>query len=128
MEASLRKAHLFGTKLTGAHLKGADFTDAYLEKALLTKTESARANFTRAKLMGADFTEANLSRANFTEANFTGAHPEAAATLEGARMYRIVGLTKEQLEVCKAKGAIIDNVPTANSPQPSVLPPPPSQG
>src|SRR5450755_1416884 len=77
-EASLRKAHLFGTKFTGAHLKGVDFTDAYLEKALLTKTYCSRANFTRAKLIEVDFTEADLSKADFTEATLTGANLETA--------------------------------------------------
>jgi hypothetical protein len=126
-EASLRRANLFGTKFTGAHLKGVDFTDAHLEKALLTKTDSSRANFTRAKLMEADFTGADISRADFTEAIFTGAHPEAADSLKGTKMCRVVDLTKEQLEACKAKGAIIDEDSTTGSFQPTVATPPPPQ-
>ena len=38
-------------------------------------------------------------------------------------MSRVIGLKPEQKEACKAKGAIIDEDPTASPPQSTVSPP-----
>jgi uncharacterized protein YjbI with pentapeptide repeats len=118
-EASLRRAHLYQAKLMGAHLKGADFTDAYLEDAQFIKADLSRANFTRARLQKADFTEADISRANFTEADLTGANLETATLLKGTNLHDIKGLTKDQLDLCKAKGAVIDEGTMTSPPQPT---------
>ena len=44
---------------------------------------------------------------------------------EGTNLRRVTNLTKEQLAVCKAKGAIIDEDPTTSASSYTVTPPPP---
>ena len=86
-EANLYKAFLYKADFRGAYLRGANLGEAYLREA----------DFRGAHLRGVDFDEADLR-----EANFDGAH------LRGVDLRTVIGLTKEQLEACKAKGAIID--------------------
>src|SRR6266487_2822489 len=108
-QAFLRKANLREANLYEAILNGANFNGANLISA----------NLNRAYLIGASLHKADLSRADLSETNLQG------ALLEDANLHGVKGLTKEQLEVCKAKGAIIDEDPTTSSPQSTVAPPPP---
>jgi hypothetical protein len=57
-----------------------------------------------------------LSRANL-----------AGAILKDTNLYRVKGLTDEQLEACKAKGAIIDEDAMTSASHSAVAPPLPSQ-
>lgn len=82
---------------------------------------SGREVITRADLSGA-----KLSGAKLSGATLSGANIGDALSLEGTDLRRVKGLTKEQLEACKAKGAIIDEDPTTNASQATVAPPPPS--
>src|SRR5712692_5366611 len=131
-EASLRKANLKGATLSGADLFKAKLCEASLTGVDLSNASLIRANlfktwFRLADLTEADLTEADLTGANFSGANLTRANPEAALSLKDTDLRGVKGLTKEQLEACKAKGAIIDEDITTSSTQSTVSSPPPPQ-
>ncbi len=131
-EASLRKANLKGATLSGADLFKAKLCEASLTGVDLSNASLIRANlfktwFRLADLTEADLTEADLTGANFSGANLTRANPEAALSLKDTDLRGVKGLTKEQLEACKAKGAIIDEDLTTSSTQSTVSSPPPPQ-
>lgn len=122
-EASLRNAALRRTDFRNAALYKANLSQADLKEAILTKTILYKANlvsadFSKAHLLQADLRGAVLSGANLSEANFSNANLSGAAliktnlqealSLENTDLRGVKGLTKEQLEACKAKGAIID--------------------
>jgi uncharacterized protein YjbI with pentapeptide repeats len=111
--ADLKQAWLPKACLQGANLWGADLSGAILWRANLTGAELKGAN-----LSGTDLWEANLSRANLSRTTL-----EEVRSLKGVHLRGAKGLTKEQLEACKAKGAIIDEDPTTNASQLVVVPP-----
>lgn len=115
-KACFGRANLRETNLCRAYLYEADLRGAYFRGAILRGATLRKADLNGAHLRGADFTEAD-----FTEADLNGAH------LRGADLRTVKGLPKEQLEACKAKGAIIDEDTTTSQPQSSVSPSPPSQ-
>jgi uncharacterized protein YjbI with pentapeptide repeats len=129
---NLREAHLNGAKLNEAYLREADLSmahlllarlsEANLSKANLSKANLRWANLSKANLSEADLSGADLNKANLSEANLSG------ADLKDTDLHRVRGLTKEQLEDCKAKGAIIDEDPATSSSQPTVAPPPSMPG
>src|SRR6266699_2217038 len=121
-EAKLTKATLFEAKLRETSLWDADLSQAWLSFADLT-----RANLTRADLRSASSRDAKLCEADLTWADITGGNLECAFSLRDTNLCQVKGLTKEQLEACKAKGAIIDEDTTTSSSQSTVIPPPPSQ-
>jgi uncharacterized protein YjbI with pentapeptide repeats len=142
INAILTKATFYEADLIGANLTGANLTEAYLVRANFTNAILIQTDFTKADFLNADLTSVNLTNANLTNANFhsavlteailtaanlKGTEPEKAKTLEGTKMHHIKGLTKDQLEACKTKGAIIDEDLTTSSSQPTVSPSPPSQ-
>ena len=73
--------------------------DAYLRYADLSEAD----------MSGADLSGACLNGAVLSKAKLSGANIEDAQSLAGTDLRGVKGLTKEQLEACKAKGAI--NVP-----------------
>ncbi len=102
--ATLTKANLTKANLTGAvFLEGADLTEANLTGTNLTEAHLVGANLRKANL-----TDPHLTGADLTGANLSGAHPEAAKSLTGTKMYGVSGLTKEQWDACKHKGARIE--------------------
>jgi hypothetical protein len=116
-EASLNGAHLRGANLNGAylrrtHLRGAFLHDADLRGTDLSATDFSGARLSRADLRGADLSETNL---------------EDALSMKGTNLCGVKGLTKEQLAICEAKGAIIDEDATTSPPQSPVSRPVPSQ-
>ncbi len=111
-ESILWKANLSGAKLRGTNLSGADLWGANLNGA-----ELKGANLNRTEFVGADLSGANLSKTNLEEAK----------SLKGTNLRGVHGLTKEQLEACKAKGAIIDEDSSVNSSQSTISPLHPSQ-
>lgn len=142
----LRNAELSGTDLSGALLREANLSGAILRKANLSGAILRRANLSGAHLSGANLSGANLSKANLREAhihdaNLSGADLHEAdlsdAHLSGADLSSVYlrkadlrgvkGLTKEQLETCKAKGAITDEDLTTSASQPTAAPPSPPQ-
>ncbi len=120
--ASLRDADLFGATLSGARLFKADLRQAWLWKADLRGADLRETDF-----RGADLREANLSKADLREANLDWTSLEEVLSLEDTNLLSVKGLTKEQLAICQAKGAIIDEDPTTSSPSSIVAPPSPPQ-
>jgi uncharacterized protein YjbI with pentapeptide repeats len=131
-EADLKQVWMPQASLRKADLKGATLSGANLFKTQLCEASLTGANLSEATLSGANlfktwFRLANLTRANLSEANLSEANLEEALSLKDTNLQGAKGLTKEQLEACKAKGAIIDEAPTTSSPQSPVSPPPSSQ-
>jgi hypothetical protein len=116
------KIHLDHAYLAEADLKQAWMVGASLRKADLSKADLSGANLSHAELRAASLIEADLR-----EAYLSGANLEAARYLEDTNLRGAKGLTREQLEACKAKGAIIDEAPKPSPPQSPVSPPAPSQ-
>ena len=120
-ETNLHESDLIRANFQKADLKDADLSKAKLRIANLGGAILTRVNLIEADLYGADLTDANLHKANLSDANLEG------TILKGTDLRGIKGLTKEQLEACKAKGAIIDEDPTTSSSLSTVSPPPLSQ-
>ncbi len=138
--AYLREAHLRGAHLRGAILRetdlrealvheadlrevrlwGADLSNANLSNTDLSKADLSNGTNLIANLSGVDLSNANLSNANLDRTNIASARSLKDTDLRGVK-----GLTKEQLEACKAKGAIIDEDTTTNPPQSPVSASPP---
>jgi Pentapeptide repeats (8 copies) len=127
-QANLWGAHLQGANLGGAHLEGTLLQGALLQGTLLRGTLLQGALLRDANLQGALLRDANLQGANLSEAVLDGVHElEEVLSLKDTDLRGVKGLTKEQLEACKAKGAIIDEAPTISSPGSTVSPLPPSE-
>ena len=73
-----------------------------------------------------DLEAADLSGADLKGANLSETDLEAALSLKDTDLRGVKGLTKEQLEACQAKGALIDEDFTTSSSQSTISPPPPS--
>jgi len=142
-QASLRKADLTGADLSGANLWSAYLSEAYLWstnlsganlwQADLSKADFRGTDLSRATLLEANLSEArlyydvdlrgaDLSRADLSRADLSGADLSEVKNLEDVLSLKktilrgVKGLTKEQLEACKAKGAIIDEDSTTSPP------------
>jgi len=100
--------------------------DASLRGADLSEADLTGAKLWRADLTGADFSAAKLTGANLREADLSGTILEGTL-LKDTNLRGVNGLTKEQLEAFKSKGAIIDEDPTASSSQSTTVPPSPAQ-
>lgn len=121
-----RLAWLGGTILRRANLTGANFRAANLTGANLTGANFGGADLRGANFRGADLREADLREdgaawvilreVDFRGADFTGANFNwtRLPSLQGTDLRGVKGLTKEQLEACKAQGAIIDEDATAS--------------
>ncbi len=113
--------------LTRSDLRSARMPESYLRKANLHEADLRavnlrEANLSGANLGGADLREANLRGADLREANLSRTNLEHSSSLKNTKLYGVTGLTKEQLEACKAKGAIIDEDTTTSPPQSTVSP------
>ncbi len=137
-KANLSGAGLSEANLNGAGLSGVDLGEAKLRKTKLRRTDLRKANLSGADLGEADLSEAklcnvNLSRADLSSANLSGADLREVKNLESVLSFSktnlrgVTGLTREQLAVCKVKGAIIDEDSAVSSPQSTVALLPPSQ-
>jgi uncharacterized protein YjbI with pentapeptide repeats len=126
-QASLRCADLSETDLSESKLSGADLSGANLSGTKLRGTKLKGTDLSEAKLQRADFSGANLTNACLKGVNLKGVNLEDVLSLEATDLRGVKGLTKEQLETCKAKGAIIDEDSTIGSFQVPVSPPSPSQ-
>jgi uncharacterized protein YjbI with pentapeptide repeats len=138
----MREASLIKADLRKANLSGAYLTQAKLGRAILRKAILSGAWLHDADLSYADLDEAHLDGTYLRDAHFDGANLKGAdlkgadfgwqahlddADLKGADLRGVKRLTKEQLEACKAKGAITDKGSTISSSQSPVSPPAPSQ-
>ncbi len=123
----LDHAYLWKADLKRAWMPEASLCEASLFEADLREANLWRANLRGADLRGAKLSGARLSEADLRGAKLSGADLEDALFLRETNLRGVKGLTKEQLEACKAKGAIIDEAPATSSSQSSVPPPAPSQ-
>ncbi len=122
LEANFRKTNLGAAYLSNADLRRVDFTEAHLGHAQLNGANLRharldKANLIKANLVGADLNDANLSGAYLYEADLGGVlHLEDVLSLDHTNLRGVKGLTKEQIEACKSKGAIIDEDTPASAP------------
>jgi len=108
-------------QLDSAYLRRADLKQVWLPDASLRGADLSEADLSGAKLCRADLSGTNLSGANLKEADLYAAILDGTL-LKDTNLCRTKGLTREQLEACKAKGAIIDEDPMTSSSQ-SAAPP-----
>jgi uncharacterized protein YjbI with pentapeptide repeats len=101
------QSYLRQTVLSRAHLSGANLRKANLHKANLRKADFRKANLSGADLYGANLYGANLSDADLSGANLNGTHLQGASQFEKTKLQNVKGLTQEELETYKIKGAII---------------------
>jgi Pentapeptide repeats (8 copies)/NACHT domain len=123
-EANLSRSKHWGNKfiradLTKACLKsarfsygGGDFRGSDLREAILIQADLSKADLSLSDLRGANLNQANfrgtiLSAVNLQGAKLSGTKLEKARLLDKTDLRGVTGLTKGQLEACKAKGAII---------------------
>jgi hypothetical protein len=116
-KANLRSTDLRKADLIGAKLQEADLSGANLEDAKLVYTNLREVNFNEANLRAADLFKADLTSANIGDAR----------SLKETKLRGVKGLTREQLAICKAKGAIIDEDVITNESQPTATPSSPPQ-
>src|SRR6266487_1778865 len=114
-------------QLDNAYLREADLKQVWLRQASLRNAILHRADLRGADLLEADLCEADLRRANLDGANLKRANIEDAELMEDTNLRGVKGLTTDQLETCKAKGAIIDEASTSSSSQLPISPSPPLQ-
>jgi len=127
IQGSLQALDATGIFLDNAYLTRADLKQARMRHASLRNT-----NFYRATLSGARLFQANLSGANLNETDLSGAdlgetNIEDVHSLEKADLRGVTGLTREQLAICKARGAIIEEDSATNASQFAVAPASPPQ-
>ncbi len=131
-DIQLDNAYLVQADLKQAWMRRASMRNANLYRVILSRARLFRANFKGADLRRADLSEAYLSEANFKGAdlkeadlrwaNLNGANLEDALSLKDTNLRGVKGLTKEQFEACKAKGAILDEDLSTSLSQPAVSP------
>jgi uncharacterized protein YjbI with pentapeptide repeats len=120
-EARLSNADFTGADLSNAQFSGAVMEDARFSNAILTDADlrgvnAERASFQEAILGHADFRDASLDGADFSNADFSVGEGkprstiELARTLKGAKFVHSTGLTDEQIEKCRKKGATVPGV------------------
>jgi uncharacterized protein YjbI with pentapeptide repeats len=136
--AALSEAKLHLATFSGAILHGAVFDRADLHKANLSgaffndRTIFCGADLSQtdlfgislngvdlrmADLRGADVNVTAFDGADLSGAKLNGITPQDARSFRNTNLRGVQGLTKEQLAICKAKGAIIDEDPTTSSSQ-----------
>ncbi len=130
--ADLSEAKLIGAKLSGARLIGANLSGADLSRIKFVMVEHSGTNLSEDNRIntqhgGADLSGADLSGADLSGADLSGANLDNALSLKDINLHEVSGLTKDQLEICKAKGATIDEGYTTNSSQSTTLTPLPLQ-
>jgi uncharacterized protein YjbI with pentapeptide repeats len=119
----LIKAVIVEANLSGAKLSSAKLMSAYLDRANLSEADLSAARLSGASLHGANLSGANLSGADLNGADLSKVNLEDAQYLKGTDLRGVKGLPKEQLEGCKAKGAIVDEDSTIGPPQSTGSPP-----
>ena len=114
VETNLYRASLLEADLTGANLWRVQLNKARLDHARLRWTNLIEANLSGATLLGADLTGANLKGANLENADFSG------AILVKTQFIDIRGITSEQLEDFRKRGAYTQIQPEGQQASPIV--------
>ncbi len=107
-DANLKYANLSSTNLQHAKLNGADLRNVHFDSTNLRNADLRNANLSRTNLSRNDLRNADLSGAQLNGADLSDSAIEDTPSLKNADLRKAKGLTKEQLEICKAKGALIE--------------------
>lgn len=126
-QACLRKVLLDEANLSGANLYRCDLSGSKLSRANLSHIDLYKAKLYRANLIEANLRDADLGSADLREAQLSGTNLLRARSLQETDLRGAMGLTKEQLEACKAKGAIIDEISPVGTTTPIVVTTSPTQ-
>jgi hypothetical protein len=119
----LARDRLLKEQGTQFHSQSLDASGIQLDIAYLRRADLEQVRMPHASLRGAELREANLSRADLWGADLSRVRDlEEARSLDHADLRRVIGLTKEQLRACKAKGAIVDEDLATSSSQSPVSP------
>lgn len=117
------KAWLKRTRMEGwFDSQSLDATGIQLDNAYLRRADLKQAWMPQASLRNVDLSEANLSEANLQGADLSKTNLEYAKSLKGTDLRKVKGLTKEQLAICEAMGAIIDEDSITSSSQSPISP------
>ena len=102
-------AGLSGADLTGANLSKANLEHANLSDTILAKAVLSGANLKEANLSGTNLKNADLSRANLRDADLDKVKEfREVKSFSKANLVGVKGLSKEDLEYAKSKGAIVE--------------------
>jgi uncharacterized protein YjbI with pentapeptide repeats len=107
--ASLEKAELVGTDLTGAILEKSDLRQANFEKAILWAANLSGADLRQANLSGADLRQANLSGADLRQANLSQTNL-TDANVEKTTFWQNEGLSDSLKQELTKRGAIVEDL------------------
>ncbi len=105
--AYLHNARLSQANLHAAKLSNADLSNADLSGANLNNADLQSVNLSRAVLFSANLSQANLGNANLRDANLRHADLDEA-NVQFADFTGAVGLSKEEKEDLKKRGATVD--------------------
>jgi uncharacterized protein YjbI with pentapeptide repeats len=112
--ASLEKAELVGTDLTGAILEKSDLRQANFEKAILWAANLSGADLRQANLSGADLRQANLSQTNLSGADLRQANLSQTnltdANVEKTTFWQNEGLSDSLKQELTERGAIVEDL------------------
>lgn len=108
--ADLSEAILSGANLSGANLQKANLFKANLSYTLLSETDFSGACLVESNLVGTWWKETNLSSANLQNAQFSPALIKfrSIKDFSNANFKGVTGLSKEDLDYAKSKGANIE--------------------
>lgn len=95
------------------NLRGADLSGLVLDGVNFIRADLTGANFQRSRLLEADLIFANFTRADLREADLRGATLNetlwSEALVEGCHLGSGIGLSHQQRQNLKTRGAIIDS-------------------
>jgi hypothetical protein len=113
-QATLQKTNLKQADLSGANLENADLSGTRGDNAKFKQANLSAITMDGGTLGGADLSGADLSRARFQNVDFASAspdgvaaNPEAAEKVLGAVFDNVTGLSVEQINLLRQKGATI---------------------
>ena len=110
----MKQAPLWGIDLSGASLAFSDLSGANLVYANLSDSRLSSSNLSKANLAGANLGNTNLAGTNLEGANLYSAnlvrvkHFRRVKSFKGTNLKGVKGLSKEDLEYAKSKGATIN--------------------
>lgn len=111
--AELSGANLSEANLSGTDLSGADLSRATLRYAILSKTDLRCSNLRESNLAGTDLSKADLFGADLREADLSGANLKRTnlrkADIQGAFLKEGIGLSAQEIQDFKERGAIFEN-------------------
>lgn len=113
--ANLAGADLWASFLDGANLQKANLENTLLDKACLRSADLRGANFKAASLEKADLKDAKIQDINLEKTNLRRAYLggvegfEEVRSLSGTILIDVEGLTQEQIEFARSRGAKVSD-------------------